>query len=202
MDNMIKLNVGGVIYYTTLTTLTSCPGSSLSKMFGSSESAFIPSSKDESGAYIIDSSPTVFECVLDWCRYRKLVITNSKLDWESLEAVADYFLLEDMKKAIVERKEAESEIAREKRDTMKKISVALQNIEHHIEKQTEETCDELFKINRNLDCISSNVYRTGQDIADSQSRHLQEIDRSLVTIYEELQVISGHLERQIDAAEL
>ena len=48
--------------------------------------------KDLTGASFIDSSPVMFEYVLDWCRYRKL-IADQWIDLEGFEVVADSFRL-------------------------------------------------------------------------------------------------------------
>ena len=104
-NDFIRLNVGGVIFITTLTTLKSCPESSLSKMFSSDNSSYSGMLKDESGAFLIDSSPTMFGYVLDWCRYKQLILKENTVDLNSLEAVADYFCLDDMLAAVKKRKE-------------------------------------------------------------------------------------------------
>ena len=121
-NEFVRLNVGGVIFITTLTTLKSCPESSLSKMFSSDNSSYRDILKDESGAFLIDSSPTMFGYILDWCRYKQLILKENTVDLNSLEAVADYFCLEDMLEAVKIRKEMVTEERRRKQ----KISSALE----------------------------------------------------------------------------
>ena len=146
------MNVGGVIFITTLTTLKSCPESSLSKMFSSDNSSYRDILKDESGAFLIDSSPTMFGYILDWCRYKQLILKENTVDLNSLEAVADYFCLEDMLAAVKIRKEMVTEERRRKQ----KISFAL-------EKNMKE-------INGSLDLISrKHGYEIVMALEDIQS---------------------------------
>ena len=151
-NEFVRLNVGGVIFITTLTTLKSCPESSLSKMFSSDNSSYRDILKDESGAFLIDSSPTMFGYILDWCRYKQLILKENTVDLNSLEAVADYFCLEDMLAAVKIRKEMVTEERRRKQ----KISFAL-------EKNMKE-------INGSLDLISrKHGYEIVMALEDIQS---------------------------------
>ena len=210
MADMVKLNVGGVIYYTSMSTLKSCSGSSLSKMFsGEGDSYFTPPRMDDSGAYVIDSCPTMFEYVLNWCRYRRLVIANTQLDWDSLEAIADYFLLEDMKKAVIKRREAEIMKDKEKSDMLKKLVKAIQRNDSRLESHTEQVCQELKEMNEYLDAhndklqdIGSELYDLTSELKDlgselyNQTSELKNIDYSMQAIQEELQEIKQQRESQ------
>ena len=104
LTKCVRLNVGGVIFNTTISTLCSCPESTLAKMFAYDGESFKLQPKDRSGAFLIDSSPILFGCILDWCRYKKLVYDHSKIDLDSLIAAADYFGLEDMIESIQSKK--------------------------------------------------------------------------------------------------
>merc|ERR1719452_291206 len=101
---MISLNVGGVVFMCTMSTLQSFPASSLARMFSSPHQ--LPP-RDASGAFLLDSSPAMFGYVLDWCRYRQLVVDKDNMNWGSLEVVADYFGLEEMLVEVRRRKEQE-----------------------------------------------------------------------------------------------
>ncbi len=61
----IKLDVGGVNYSTSITTLTSQPNSMLEAMF----SGRYPIKKDEDGTVFIDRNGILFGVILDWLRY-------------------------------------------------------------------------------------------------------------------------------------
>ena len=151
-NEFVRLNVGGVIFITTLTTLKSCPESSLSKMFSSDNSSYRDILKDESGAFLIDSSPAMFGYILDWCRYKQLILKENTVDLNSLEAVADYFCLDDMLAAVKKRKE----MAGAERKRKKIRSSAL-------EKNMKE-------INESLDLISrTHCYELVMAVEDIQS---------------------------------
>jgi len=81
MDNVqskqwIRLNVGGKLFLTTLSTLTAKePDSMLARMFAHDNGVLVwQSSVDEHGAYLIDRSPTYFEPILNYLRSGELVI--------------------------------------------------------------------------------------------------------------------------------
>jgi len=74
-NNWVALNVGGRLFTTTLMTLTAKePFSMLSRMF--SNDHLNPSSIDDSGAYLIDRSPTYFEPILNFLRHGKLILDD------------------------------------------------------------------------------------------------------------------------------
>ena len=107
---------------TNLSTLQSSPSSALAKMFDFSSSSLhqLPPT-DDSGAFFIDSSPEMFRYVLDWCRYKQLLVDSENMDWNSLLVVADYFGLEEMRQEVRQRWDQEREKdRRETRQTAKK----------------------------------------------------------------------------------
>lgn len=55
----------------------------------------------------------MFGFVLDWCRYKQLVVDRDNMDWGGLEVVADYFGLEEMKQEVRRRKEQKVEKERQ-----------------------------------------------------------------------------------------
>jgi len=63
-EPIIKLNVGGTSFSTTLKTLTSIPGSTLGKMFSGRHE--LP--KDQNGAYFIDRDPLPFAEIITFLR--------------------------------------------------------------------------------------------------------------------------------------
>ena len=89
----IKLNVGGKPFQTTLTTLTSCPDSLLAKMFDP-ESSLEPA-YSEDGVYFIDADPKYFSIILNWLRYRE-VLVNSDIKLGNLAKVAHFFGLQEL----------------------------------------------------------------------------------------------------------
>merc|ERR1719431_589784 len=101
------------MFMTNLSTLQSS-SSALAKMFDSSSSSYQLPSADESGAFFIDSSPDMFRYVLDWCRYKQLLVDSEYRDWNSLMVVADYFGLEEMRHEVRMRWDREIERDRKK----------------------------------------------------------------------------------------
>lgn len=75
LPKWIKLNVGGKIFMTTLSTLTKEPGM-LTRMF-SQDGAMDPSDKDDQGAYLIDRSPQYFEPIVNYLRSGQLIYDNN-----------------------------------------------------------------------------------------------------------------------------
>jgi len=72
----IRLNVGGKLFLTTLSTLTAKePDSMLARMFAHDNGVLLwQSSVDDHGAYLVDRSPTYFEPILNYLRSGELVI--------------------------------------------------------------------------------------------------------------------------------
>ena len=67
MTDWIKLNVGGTLFETSRTTLTSDSESILSRMF-EPNSNLPPATVSGDGVYQIDACPRGFEVVLNWLR--------------------------------------------------------------------------------------------------------------------------------------
>ena len=68
MAEPISLNVGGVRYTTSLSTLTRYPDSMLGRMFGGN----FPTATDKDGAYFIDGDGQLFRFVLNFLRRNEL----------------------------------------------------------------------------------------------------------------------------------
>lgn len=99
----ISLNVGGVIFQTTVATLTQDPNSMLAAMFNSERP---PAMKDDNGNYLIDRNPRAFGYILEFLRNAGLpddIVGCSLLEvqWE-----ASYFGLHGLLRIIEERNKA------------------------------------------------------------------------------------------------
>jgi len=103
MTDWLKLNVGGSTFLTTRATLTSHPSSSLAAMFAPQSSLLAASM--EQGVYNLDACPTAFTVILNWLRYRKLLLGG--VTASEVMPVADYFGLPDLNKALAERMKEE-----------------------------------------------------------------------------------------------
>lgn len=89
---IVELNVGGVFYSTSISTLTSEPGSKLAKTFGSEAS---PETvlKDSKGKYFIDRDGVLFRYILDYLRNKKLVLPENFQESKRLATEADFYEL-------------------------------------------------------------------------------------------------------------
>ena len=98
MNDIISLDVGGTIFKTTRATLTSAPESMLARMFAL-DSELAPARVTEDGAYFIDANPRGFAVILEWLRYRKILL-GSDTKPEDLIHVAEYFALNELRDAL------------------------------------------------------------------------------------------------------
>ena len=106
---VVELNVGGVIYATTLATLTRDAGSLLGQLFASAASAAGGQQppvkaaavggglvRDNKGRYFIDRDGVLFRYVLDYLRNGCLVLPECFHELDRLRHEADYFRLPDL----------------------------------------------------------------------------------------------------------
>jgi len=101
LNDWLKLNVGGKTFLTTRSTLTSCPDSTLSKMFDPDSG--LPPAYSEDGVYYLDTNQDCFSVILDWLRYRKLML-NPGIDINNVREVADFFGLVELCRMIDTKK--------------------------------------------------------------------------------------------------
>ena len=100
----ITLNVGGIKYFTSLSTLTSNTESILHKMFEGSFS--MKPGKD--GSYFIDRSGEYFKHILHYLRNNKLCIPNDAHLIDQLLLECDFYQLSSMKSALLLKKSQSS----------------------------------------------------------------------------------------------
>lgn len=93
---VVGLNVGGVLYTTTLYTITQFPDSKLAELFN----AEIQVPKDPKGNYFIDRDGHLFKYVLNFLRSRKLVLPKNFQEYEQLETEAMYYNIRPLEEAI------------------------------------------------------------------------------------------------------
>jgi hypothetical protein len=91
----VLLDVGGVFYTTSLTTLTSQPDSMLAGMF----SGRFPLEKDENDRIFIDRSGALFGIILDWLRNGTLPSLQAQ-EKQRLLKEADYYGLQQLIKEL------------------------------------------------------------------------------------------------------
>lgn len=73
MSEIVNLNVGGVVYVTSLTTLQSMKGGLLASLF---EKDDVDLPRDSDGRYFIDRDGVLFRYVLDYLRNEKLLLPD------------------------------------------------------------------------------------------------------------------------------
>jgi hypothetical protein len=123
----LKLNVGGEAFKTTRATLTSHPDSSLARMF--QRDAALPPAMMEDGVYQVDACPRAFGVVLNWLRYRRLILGPAKP--EEVVPVADYFGLGDLNTALqahIAKEEKGSALVKVMERGVKRLEEALQEV--------------------------------------------------------------------------
>ena len=102
LTDWLKLNVGGTMFETSRATLTSHPSSSLARMF-EPNSNFPPAATTPDGVYQIDACPSSFSVILNWLRYRHLMLGN--VSAEDVIPVADYFGLDELVEKLIRHKQ-------------------------------------------------------------------------------------------------
>ena len=107
MNDWILLDVSGVLFKTTRATLTSDPDCVLTKMFEQNP-RFQPPPLTVYGFYQIDACPRGFAVVLNWLRYRYLVL-GREVEAMDVIPVARYFGLPDLERALLRGITDESE---------------------------------------------------------------------------------------------
>nr|DBA30823.1 TPA: hypothetical protein GDO54_006760 [Pyxicephalus adspersus] len=97
---VIELNVGGQVYFTRHSTLTSIPHSLLWKMFTSKRDSVNDLAKDAKGRFFIDRDGFLFRYVLDYLRDRQVVLPDHFPEKGRLKREAEYFLLPELVKIL------------------------------------------------------------------------------------------------------
>lgn len=88
----VKLNVGGVRFETTRTTLCRSPSSMLAVMFSGREGVHVP--LDADGYVFIDRNGTHFGAILDYLRTDELHVPADEVGRRALRRELDYFSLD------------------------------------------------------------------------------------------------------------
>ena len=96
-QSIIKLDVGGQIFQTTISTFSKYPGSMLSAMFSHTDAGMLPMPKTEAGHFFLDVNPKFFEIVLEWLRLGEIITDDSGL-LKGTVALANYFGLDKLVK--------------------------------------------------------------------------------------------------------
>lgn len=91
-NDIVRLNVGGVHYTTTKSTLLRFPNSMLGAMFNGA----LSTSLDENGCYFIDRDGQIFRYILNFLRSSQLSLPAGFDSLELLAVEADFYQLEPL----------------------------------------------------------------------------------------------------------
>ena len=91
-NQIIRLNVGGVIHTTTRATLCTYPESMLGAMFSGDFGATM----DENGHYFIDRDGEIFKHVLNFLRSNRVTLPEDFTEWDLLLSEADFYQIQPM----------------------------------------------------------------------------------------------------------
>jgi len=91
-SEIIHLNVGGIKYSTTRSTLCKYPESMLGAMFNQN----IPSQVDKDGCYFIDRNGKMFEYILQFLRSGDMALPNDFKEYNLLKSEIDFYQLEPL----------------------------------------------------------------------------------------------------------
>ena len=98
ITDWVRLNVGGTMFETTRTTLTSDRDSILAKMFDP-DSDRAAASVNQDGVFLIDACPRAFAVILNWLRYKDVILSKD-IRAEEVIPVADYFGLDALREKL------------------------------------------------------------------------------------------------------
>ena len=97
-SGVVTLEVGGTIFKTTITTLTTKANSMLAAMFSGRHEVHT----NAAGAVFIDRDPTHFALILNYLRGGQLPSSLPILTLEALQNEADYYQLHDLSLLVAE----------------------------------------------------------------------------------------------------
>lgn len=147
MTDWIRLNVGGTIFETSRSTLTSDSDSILSRMF-EPNSNLPPATVTKEGVYQLDADPSSFEVVLNWLRYRTLILGDHKV--EDVFPIVDYFGLGELRQRLEEAK-------KEQEEEDKKMTSAIESCTDKVEEVLQHIECELTTLNEKLEDFNKEV---------------------------------------------
>eukprot|EP00090_Calanus_glacialis_P028931 TRINITY_DN4638_c0_g1_i1.p1 TRINITY_DN4638_c0_g1~~TRINITY_DN4638_c0_g1_i1.p1 ORF type:complete len:277 (-),score=51.05 TRINITY_DN4638_c0_g1_i1:121-951(-) len=96
-SNIIDLNVGGVLYTTSLETLTKDAGSLLCSLFSAGTDSLLHDSK---GRVFIDRDGVLFRYILDFLRNGRLILPDKFQEADRLKLEAEYFQMEELQQQL------------------------------------------------------------------------------------------------------
>ncbi|XP_070549785.1 BTB/POZ domain-containing protein KCTD21-like [Ptychodera flava] len=99
--DMVRLDVGGKLYTTSVTTLTKYSDSTLGAMF----SGRVPVQTDDSGTFCIVRDGELFRHVLNFLRSSKLHLPENFQEYDQLLNEADFYQIDELTEAVSEMRQ-------------------------------------------------------------------------------------------------
>ncbi|XP_063046829.1 BTB/POZ domain-containing protein KCTD12-like [Engraulis encrasicolus] len=96
---IVELNVGGQVYITRYSTLTSVPDSLLGQMFSQKSTKGL--ARDTKGRFFVDRDGFLFRYILDYMRDQQLVLPDHFPERGRLQREAEFFNLPELVKLLV-----------------------------------------------------------------------------------------------------
>jgi len=167
MADWLRLNVGGTIYETSRSTLTSDAESTLARMF-EPNSNLSPATITEEGCYQIDACPRVFGVVLNWLRYRSLIL-GKDVRPEDVFPVADYFSLPKLRTLLEDYQAKEAEEKGKMITCIEESVGKLEEVLQHVECEISAVNDKLEDFKIEMSTVASgmdDIWRLKNEIAN------------------------------------
>lgn len=155
MTDWIKLNVGGQLFSTTRATLTSCPSSSLARMF-QPNSKLSPCLTVDDGVFLMDVCPQAFSVILNWLRYRHLML-GPHVTVEQVKPVADFFGLDDLNVELTDRIHKDEEKNGAMLEGLENCVEGLKDVLQEIQESIAECADKLEEVKIEMSTVASNM---------------------------------------------
>jgi len=155
MTDWIKLNVGGQLFSTTRATLTSCPSSSLARMF-QPNSKLSPCLTVDDGVFLMDVCPQAFSVILNWLRYRHLML-GPHVTVDQVKPVADFFGLDDLNIELTDRIHKDEEKNGAMLEGLENCVEGLKDVLQEIQESIAEFPEKLEEVKIEMSTVASNM---------------------------------------------
>ena len=122
-SDWLTLNVGGRLFTTTRSTLTSlAPDSMLARMFAADPHSLPPAACDATGAFLIDRSPQYFDPILGYLRHGQLIL-DPGLSVQGVLTEARFYGLQDLVTQLEQMLDSELEQQRRRDSSLTRSQV-------------------------------------------------------------------------------
>ncbi|KQK83668.1 BTB/POZ domain-containing protein KCTD21 [Amazona aestiva] len=151
MSEPITLNVGGKLYTTSLSTLTSFPDSMLGAMF----SGKIPTKKDSQGNCFIDRDGKIFRYILNFLRTSHLDLPEDFQEMGLLRREVDFYQIQPLIEVLQEK---EVELSKAEKNAMLNISLDQKTQTVHF---TVREAPQIYSLSSsNMEVFSAHIFST------------------------------------------